>query len=219
MRAVNAVLGVSGLVGAYLLIRYAMQPKIIANNGANSAPGFLSEKNPGAGNTLTGGLDYLDFDFESLFYPWGQSKPVPTKPIETKGGSVMPKGIANNNPLNVEFSASNPWNGQAGSDGRFAIFSTAFYGIRAAARTMKTYRDKYGLNTVAGIVNRWAPPSDNNPTQNYIDFVANKAGVSKNQALNQADYTNVIAFMIHFENGFNPYDLSEISQAVNAGFK
>ncbi|WP_256871119.1 virion protein [Shewanella sp. Scap07] len=129
------------------------------------------------------------------------------------------KGIRNNNPLNVEYSERNPWQGQSGTDGRFAIFETAFYGIRAAARTMKTYRDKHGLKTIEAIVNRWAPPSDNNPTQNYINFVANKAGVTATKPLSMADYPRVVAAMIHFENGYNPYEHSEISSATAAGFK
>ena len=170
----------------------------------------------------SGGLDYLNFDFKQILFPWSTqaSEQPTTKPYPGVGGTMEPtKGIRNNNPLNVEFSDRNPWNGQVGSDGRFAIFESVFYGIRAAARTMKTYRDKHGLKNVTDIVNRWAPPSDKNPTQNYIDFVANQAGVTTSQSLSLADYTRVVAAMIHFENGYNPYELSEISAAVAAGFK
>ncbi|MBB1322117.1 hypothetical protein [Shewanella sp. SR43-8] len=166
--------------------------------------------------------DFLNFDLNNLLFPWDNMELVimpEQKPYPGLGGTMEPtKGVRNNNPLNVEYSASNPWNGQTGSDGRFATFSSVFYGIRAAAKTMKTYRDKYGLNTVRGIVNRWAPPSDNNPTGNYIDFVSRKAGVSQSQVLTQLDYVQVVAAMISFENGYNPYDINEISAAVSAGF-
>lgn len=130
---------------------------------------------------------------------------------------LPPKGIRNNNPLNVEKSGDQ-WQGMTGNDGRFVIFSSPFYGIRAAARILKNYRDKYGLNTVAGIINRWAPPSDNNPTQRYADFVATKAGLQVNQVIPTAYYSRVVSAMIHFENGYNPYDQNTITSAVAAGF-
>lgn len=214
MRPAYAVAGFAGLVGAYLLIRRALSG---GQDVSQQTPGFSGDENSQVvGNTLTGGIDYLDFDFNSLFYPWGQAKPAPTKPIETGEVTVMPRGITNNNPLNIEYGDN--WQGLTGNDGRFATFESAFYGIRAAGRILKNYRDKYGLNTVAGVVNRWAPPSDNNPTQNYVEFVASNSGVTPNQILNASDYKKVVAAMIHFENGFNPYELSEIASAVNAGF-
>lgn len=227
MRPVYAVAGLAGLVGCYLLIRRALSNNQIVNLVENSdpqVPGFSSDKNaPVTGNPLTGGIDYLDFDFNELFYPWGQAKPAPTKPIETGEVTVMPRGIANNNPLNIRENEQSDfdWVGEQVNDvdPSFEEFTSAFYGIRAAARTLKTYRDKYGLNTVAGVVSRWAPPSDNNPTQKYIEFVASKSGVTPNQVLNVSNYPKVVAAMIHFENGFNPYELSEITSAVNAGFK
>ncbi|NKF52793.1 virion protein [Shewanella sp. WXL01] len=135
----------------------------------------------------------------------------------------MPRGIANNNPLNLRenHQVDYDWVGEHPEDldPSFEEFTTAFYGIRAAARTLKTYRDKHGLNTVRGIVYRWAPPSDNNPTEKYIQFVAAKAGVSENQALADSDYPHVVAAMIHFENGYNPYDRTEIITAVAAGLE
>ncbi|MGI2072638.1 virion protein [Shewanella baltica] len=142
-------------------------------------------------------------------------KPETTYPMQG-ANTMQPRGITNNNPLNIEYGDN--WQGLTGSDGRFAKFESAFYGIRAAGRILKNYRDKYGLKTVSGIVNRWAPPSDNNPTQKYIDFVASKAGVNANSPLSMADYPRVVAAMIHFENGFNPYEQNEIVTAVNAGF-
>ncbi|MGI3041032.1 hypothetical protein ACRTDM_04690 [Shewanella algae] len=181
----------------------------------------LGQSQPQGGNPLTGGIDYLNFDWDSMLFPWGQptkqpETPAPTYPIPGDN-MIQPKGIRNNNPLNIE--AGQPWNGATGNDGRFAIFETAWYGIRAAGRLLKTYRDRYGLNTVREIVNRWAPPSDNNPTDNYVSFVAKGAGVSAGQPLGAADYPRVVAAMIKFENGFNPYEQSLINSAVAAGME
>lgn len=37
-----------------------------------------------------------------------------------------------------------------------AIFEAPEWGIRVIARVLITYRDKHGVNTVNGVVNRWA---------------------------------------------------------------
>ncbi len=40
-------------------------------------------------------------------------------------GVGVPRGIRNNNPLNIKWNAANNWNGQTGSDsGGFCIFNT-----------------------------------------------------------------------------------------------
>ena len=105
-----------------------------------------------------------------------------------------PRGIRNNNPLNIRKSADK-WQGKAGDDGAFVIFDTPENGIRAAGRLLKTYRDKHGLNTIRGIVNRWAPPNENN-TEAYIAFVEQKTGFFRDLTLNASDYPAVIAAMI-----------------------
>jgi len=184
-----------------------------------STPAAVNTSPPGQTSDAGSPLDYLNFDFGALFPKSSAANSAEQKPYIVEGDNmILPKGLKNNNPLNIE-AGRDQWQGMTGSDGRFIIFESAFYGIRAAARIMKNYRDKYGLNTVQGIVNRWAPPSDNNPTEKYINFVANRAGVSAQQPLSMADYSKVIAVMIHFENGYNPYDQAEIARATSAGFK
>lgn len=73
------------------------------------------------------------------------------------------------------------WEGQAGVDdapgGPFAIFSDRTKGWRALAVCLLTYQDVHGLRTVRQIINRWAPPSDGNPTSAYAAFVAGWMGV------------------------------------------
>lgn len=130
--------------------------------------------------------------------------------------SSAPRGIRNNNPLNIEYNAANQWQGQVGTDGRFAIFENAFFGIRAGARLLKTYRDKYGLNTVAGIINKFAPDVEND-TNSYIKSVAQRAKVLEFAPLSDAEYIAVITAMIYHENGQQPYSQTEIIQAVQHG--
>ncbi|MEJ6477023.1 virion protein [Pseudoalteromonas piscicida] len=125
------------------------------------------------------------------------------------------RGIRNNNPLNIE--AGENWVGLVGTDGRFAIFETAEYGIRAAARILRTYANKYGIVNIDGIINRWAPPTEND-TANYIEFVSKRAGVDSQQPLSESDYPKVIAAMITMENGEQPYTLEQIKQGFEWGF-
>lgn len=86
---------------------------------------------------------------------------------------ALSRGERNNNPLNL---TGNSWQGQTGTDGRFAQFDTPEAGRAAAEANLIAYNRKHGLNTVEGIVGRWAPPSEND-TGAYAKFVADKMGV------------------------------------------
>ena len=169
----------------------------------------------------------------SYFYQRGVSKntppPPPQKPKPVSNTTnrnpdpvmpatgTAPRGIRNNNPLNIEFNPANQWQGQTGTDGRFAIFSSAYYGIRAAGRLMKNYRDKHGLNTTRGIISRWAPPVENNVTA-YLNSVTKRTGFFPDMILNQNDYPKLVEAMIQHENGAQPYAINIITQAVFDGF-
>lgn len=88
------------------------------------------------------------------------------------------RGVRNNNPGNIDRNAAK-WQGMAkdqSSDARFIVFTSAQYGIRALARTLLTYENERGCNTVRKIINRWAPPVENN-TGAYVEHVADLCGV------------------------------------------
>jgi hypothetical protein len=127
-----------------------------------------------------------------------------------------PRGIRNNNPLNIRENGTN-WRGKVGDDGEFVQFESEVFGIRAATKIFKTYRDKYGLNSIAAIISRWSPPSENDTTS-YIDSVASKIGVSRNETLLDFHYPELIKAMIYHENGQQPYDDTTIEQGFKAGF-
>ncbi|EHP6080517.1 hypothetical protein ABVS80_001133 [Escherichia coli] len=132
--------------------------------------------------------------------------------------SAGARGIRNNNPGNLEFSNSNPWQGQAGSDGRFAKFETPEHGIRALGRNLLSYQ-RQGIDTVSDIINRWAPPEDNNDTGAYIQAVCAQLGVGPDQQINASDpqtLNALCAAIIKHENGNQPYSNDQISTGVNA---
>jgi hypothetical protein len=98
---------------------------------------------------------------------------------------VDPLTIRYNNPGAVEYK---PWMSRYGAvkgpDGRYAQFNSPDDGFGVMNRILDTYHSAHGLNTVSGIINRWAPSNvDNNSTAQYIDFVANRLGVSPDTAL------------------------------------
>lgn len=126
-----------------------------------------------------------------------------------------PRGIRNNNPGNLENNGI-AWQGlsAAQTDSRFYQFDSAEYGIRALARTLKTYNSKYGLNTVEQIINRWAPPHENN-TVSYVDHVAKLLGVLPNEPININDHlVTLTRAIIEHENGLVPYDQETIKSGV-----
>jgi hypothetical protein len=130
----------------------------------------------------------------------------------------QPRGVRNNNPGNV-MRGEDQWQGEiTGNDPRYASFSTPEAGIRAMGKTLITYQDKHGLNTVEGIVSRWAPATENN-TAAYIGTVAKALGVKSDQAIDLHD-TNTLAritkAMIGVENGKQPYTDAQITAGLNA---
>lgn len=129
-----------------------------------------------------------------------------------------PRGVRNNNPGNLEASSSNPWIGQTGSDGRFAKFETPEHGIRALGRNLISYQ-RQGIDTVGEIINRWAPPSDNNDTAAYIKAVCAQLGVTANQPLDASNPDTLQALcaaIIKHENGTQPYSPDQLSTGVSA---
>lgn len=145
----------------------------------------------------------------------------PTTELEALVNSIekpLPdvRGFRNNNPGNIEYHASNPWRGQTGSDGRFAIFSDMRYGIRALGKLIDTYHDRYGLITIEGIINRWAPPHENETTS-YIGSVASYTGVDSRSPINlERDKPAIVAAIIRHENGVQPFTDDYIREGINA---
>lgn len=128
------------------------------------------------------------------------------------------RGIRNNNPGNLEYSKSNPWSGQTGDDGRFAKFETPEHGIRALGRNLLSYQ-RQGIDTVNDIINRWAPPEDNNNTSAYIEAVCAQLGVTPDQPLDASNPDTLKALcaaIIHHENGSQPYSDQQLATGVSA---
>lgn len=134
--------------------------------------------------------------------------------LMTRKTNNLPRGIRNNNAGNIEFNPKTQWVGQVGDDGRFVIFDVPEHGIRAIARIITTYRKRHDINTIHGIINRWAPPVEND-TLAYVESVANQTGIPAHQPLHDAQIPELIAAIIHHENGQSPYELAFIEYGVS----
>ncbi|AWC73607.1 hypothetical protein CLM65_11130 [Serratia marcescens] len=134
------------------------------------------------------------------------------------GNSSAARGLRNNNPGNIEASDKNPWEGQTGSDGRFAKFETPEHGIRALGKNLLAYQAK-GFDTVAEIVNRWAPASDGNNTDAYIKALCGALGVGANDQVDMSNPRTLAALcagIVKHENGSQPYTDEQIGAGVSA---
>ncbi|MCL2728358.1 MAG: structural protein P5 [Bacteroidales bacterium] len=126
----------------------------------------------------------------------------------------MPRGLRNNNPLNIRHNKDVFQGEVKGTDKAFKTFSTMPYGYRAAFVTLATYNSR-GWNTIEKIISRWAPPCEND-TERYIANVERWSGIPRNKLLtlaDGADYVMIVAAMSFMENGRN----ADINQ-VKAGF-
>lgn len=122
---------------------------------------------------------------------------------------MLPRGIRNNNPGNLNFAKQKDAvleTTKPGIKARFAKFSSAEAGITALRDQLLLYNSR-GINTVAGVIGKWAPPSEND-TKSYYTGVAHSLGVSPYQPLGQFT-PRILAGMMHaiinIENGQDPY--------------
>jgi uncharacterized protein (TIGR02594 family) len=82
-----------------------------------------------------------------------------------EGGS---RAWRNNNPGNIEKGSFADEHDAIGGDSRFAIFPDEATGLRAVVALLKT--PAYQKHDLAGAINRYAPPTENN-TKGYVAFV------------------------------------------------
>jgi len=132
------------------------------------------------------------------YNPANQSTIVPTST-----GSRAGDNLANNNPGNMKV---------PGSDTQFQQFPSMQEGIDAVGHQINLYRSRDGLNTIADIVSKYAPPMSKGKPENntaaYISDVANATGIPANQPLTDAQVPAVRdAIIRHEQGGTTPDDL------------
>lgn len=129
----------------------------------------------------------------------------------------MSRGISLGNPGNIRISGET-FQGEItpSIDAEFKQFKSIEYGYRAIFKILFTYFRKYNLNTISGIISRWAPATENN-TASYISFVETKTGINRNSVIDIEDsekLINIVKAISHMENG-----TAADANAVTEGYK
>ena len=117
----------------------------------------------------------------------------------------MTRGERNNNPLNIRRVVGTNWRGEIVSplwDKDFVQFSSLEYGIRAAFCILETYRRKHQAVCIEDIINRWAPPTENNTTA-YVNAVCKQTGIGGKERLEPCQWTKLVQAMAIVESGMH----------------
>ena len=116
----------------------------------------------------------------------------------------IPRGIRNNNPLNLRYNSANKWKGRVSykQDQSFEEFVSIAYGVRAFCRLIQVYVERYHCSTIRSIVYRFAPPTEND-TPKYYKYVRDFVGM----LVDPRDFAFMVrltAAMWNVENGCYP---------------
>jgi hypothetical protein len=125
--------------------------------------------------------------------------------------TVSGGGFAINNPGNLRYIESNPWQGQTGNHNGFGIYDTLANGTRAMGKQLTKYYTE-GKTTLTQMITTYAPATENN-TAAYIADVSARTNIPAGQALQWpaaapggsvgGDEPDVVAAMILHEQGYN----------------
>lgn len=123
-------------------------------------------------------------------------------------GGRLPRGIRNHNPGNIRRTAT-LWRGMSvdqSADPAFIVFQEPLWGLRALGRLLRTYYDIYHCRTVAAIIDRYAPPTEND-TVAYRASVAAALRVAADQALARdvPTWVGLMQAIVRHENGVGDY--------------
>ena len=121
---------------------------------------------------------------------------------------MLPRGLRNNNPGNIDFHPKINWIGQEGIETgvpnpRFVKFKTMAHGVRAICRLLQTYKLKYNIDTLREIAHRYAPTVENK-TDRYIENISKWSGIDPDYQIDSKDpivLERVVGAIIRQENG------------------
>lgn len=130
----------------------------------------------------------------------------------------MTRGERNHNPLNIRRSPGTRWLGQCPRqyDREFVQFQSDLFGFRAAFRILRTYIRLQQLDTLRGIIYRWAPPEDGNNTESYVATVSRLSDVPAGRHIAFEDeevLVAIVAAMARVESGMRDVDADLLRKA------
>jgi hypothetical protein len=124
-----------------------------------------------------------------------------------------------NNPYNIR-QYDQGFLGESGEDSGFVSFEDPMYGVRAADRVLTTYGTKRGINTIRGLINRFAPPSEND-TRNYVNYISGELGIDPDAEIDLSDpemRARILSPMAMMESRseYSPGQITEMIEMANA---
>lgn len=134
--------------------------------------------------------------------------------------NMTPRGIRNNNPLNIRKGCK--WIGLSPkqTDKSFCQFTSMVYGVRAGFITLRTYICKHKCNTIEKIISRWAPQKEND-TAAYIRAVAKRTRLATDLPIrieDKKELCSLVSAMIEVECG-RSVDMTTIELGYVYAFK
>jgi hypothetical protein len=123
----------------------------------------------------------------------------------------VPRGIRNNNAGNIRYNVHNKWAGQSGCDDLgFCEFTTPELGLRALWKLLMNYHTFGQCDTIAQVVNKWAPDNENN-TIAYVSEVSRSMNIPADATLDfPTDIPALMRGIIIQENGYCPYSQDQL---------
>ena len=124
-----------------------------------------------------------------------------------------------NNPFNIR-QYDQGFVGETGQDSGFVTFQDPMYGVRAADKVLTTYGEKRGINTIRGLINRFAPPSENE-TMSYINYISGELGIDPDAEIDlsnpelRARILSPMA-MLESRSEYSPGQITEMIEMANA---
>lgn len=130
---------------------------------------------------------------------------------------MTPRGIRNCNPCNIRLSKTK-YKGEIvpSQDTSFKQFENMAYGYRAVFVLLHYYYSHYHLTTVRQMINRWAPPCEND-TGSYVRHVAEAILLSPDAPLditNRETMVLMVCAMSKVENGI-PAVIDDVLEGWN----
>lgn len=134
--------------------------------------------------------------------------------MNSRKQNTIPRGIRNNNPLNIVI--GNTWLGERENptDPRFEEFVSMKYGLRAAFVILRRYIRRYHRTTIREIISSWCPDGT---ALTYANTVSKRINHPVTAPIDYADkklMCALVAAMAYVENG-QDIDPEVISQGYD----
>lgn len=181
----NYIAPVNARPGAILRDPLTMQPMAFNPNiPAGGTPVFDASGNVVGINPIAGAANVTSqmaaakTAGEGAALPFTEGKdangnPLPVMSRTQAATGNLPAPLRNNNP------------GALMPNGQMAQYPDMQTGLAALDKNLQSY-GKQGVNTLAGVISKWAPPNQND-TQAYIKDVSQRLGVNPNQPIDLAN--------------------------------